>query len=644
MTTTPPVVVANDSKEIAKKNSDKVKKIAITFNDDDMWVDVTNDFVEYYSAFPDGDFRGDEEFALNKTLRSIEVFNPLMDVGHLLAGNYTSEELQNAGLLKDIMSFTELEMIELFDTLRLLELLYMHGKLYCHSLQSCDYVNFFSTLKTCESFYLSIVECGFEEEEMDPIRPNIPHVEYEELYALLGSLISKDDISSDMKVRLQYRLDLLKSFESLSVGTPTPFPTTPTCLKNENKNLIRGDLYARDKNQVPNIRRFEFPSLEEMLKVYELDRIHVEEMLKVTKIDRLLIPFAGLNNLTYCSTDILPRAVGRKVMLKGLPDKAKANMLSFGLPKHRVDIEKDFFQRLGLVWTDALKLVTHNKAHFYRNLPILLEVWELTHGDAASFDVQQIKKYAPPSYKESYIVPGHYLNGYIMEVKFFFMAKFLMIGCELELYEPHEYHMVYWYMSIILTMMNDHYNELRIQLDMDRRLHSVTRKAKSVRPSKLTPTKDQLVIQLYRYIIHGISHLLFALKKYKTIETPSFLLGNNQLRYDLRFAAFKKVHVPQFIPYDKYLEQTNVNANPSMIIAEAIRDFNSAKDLLQQLKTDDSQHLYIPVHMKDLLYRVVMSNLLTSMKLAKTPPKTTTTVSFSFEAIKYLPIITLKDK
>ena len=210
--------------------------------------------------------------------------------------------------------------------------------------------------------------------------------------------------------------------------------------------------------------------------------------------------------------------------------------------------------------------------------------------------------------------------------------------------------MVFWYLSILLSMTHDHYAELRVQLDMDRRMYSQSRKNKgTVKPQSQPPTKEQRLIALLRTVVSGLSMVCFVLEKSGILPRPTFPLGSDELRYDLRFAAFKSVNFPQFISYDKYAEQyarlsvcaRDADTQAPVLAQEAVRSFERAAELLKELRLDDPHHDLVPQELHDRLYRVVMSDLLTAKLLARGVPKGAK-ASFRFDTVAFLPVVAVR--
>ena len=45
-----------------------------------------------------------------------------------------------------------------------------------------------------------------------------------------------------------------------------------------------------------------------------------------------------------------------------------------------------------------------------------------------------MNKFKPPTFTPTFIMPGHYINGYLMQIKFSLMIKYLLVGIENELF------------------------------------------------------------------------------------------------------------------------------------------------------------------------------------------------------------------
>ncbi|GAB1226325.1 hypothetical protein ENUP19_0284G0058 [Entamoeba nuttalli] len=646
--------------QIIKEVYNKTEPFARSFNDEKKWKDITVEFKKYCNEeIKQGEFKGDEKLSLAKVLHSVEVFNPFMDVGHLLKDNYRSEELFEAGKIKEIEKFKDKELIELFDSLFILEQLYFHGKMWNHTMKCCDYVNLveklnkesigyvivISELKTCSLYYKMVMSIGVEEEEMDFSEQGnqfITEMGNDKFYSMIDEVLKKG-ISKELKERLEFRKEYIKALEEIGNKKSTTLPKIPEDMKTTEKRFIRENLYARDITFVPNIRRYEIPTLEEIKKIYEKDAEEIRKTNELMPKERIMVAYCGIHKIFMCPIkNLLVRYIIREYVLDNIQEKIKKGMKEVGLNQQRIEVDKLFYERLGMVFGDIIKMMTHNQSYFYRSFSILLEVFEMTHNDAYQFDLQQIQKYPPPTFKPQFIMPGHYINGYLMQIKFSLMIKYLLIGISLKLYSDYEYHMIYWYISILFSMSYEHLNEFRIQLDMDRRMYSISKKSKNIKPSKLTPNMEQLTILLYKTLISGITKLLLALNKMNIIKSPEFLLGNNKYRYELRFSAFEKCHTPQYIPFEKYEEQRTNNIQPGLIIIDSINELKKCKEIIEEIKLNNKNN-YLPNEMVGMLYKISMSNMLTAMKLMKIHPTSTTKAVFSFDDIDYLPIISIKD-
>ena len=224
------------------------------------------------------------------------------------------------------------------------------------------------------------------------------------------------------------------------------------------------------------------------------------------------------------------------------------------------------------------------------------------------------------------------------------MIKYLLVGIENGLFSEWEYHTIYWYMSILYAMSYEHLNEFRIQLDMDRRLYSVTKKSKNIKPNKTLPlTIDQHIIMLYRTLVNALTRFCLALMQKNVIQTPAFLFGKEMERYELRFSAFKRTNTPQYIPYEKYNEQKTNGLKSPTLVMDAINEFKKIKDMVTEIKQMNKEE-YIPVEELDMIYAISMSNMLNAFKLMKCPDGNKMKATFTFTQSKHFPIIVLEQK
>jgi len=197
-----------------------------------------------------------------------------------------------------------------------------------------------------------------------------------------------------------------------------------------------------------------------------------------------------------------------------------------------------------------------------------------------------------------------------------FCIKYVLSGLELELFSPHEYPYVFWYLDEVLLR-----NE-REQLEMGKKLAlstcekamtneiSANNKTNSVhnngkQNSKRTKTKvkkklskldnmvelfhdrNLLLNEALGDLTHGLFLLTFALKKQGIIKMPSFEFTNEGICFEHRFNLI----TGGSSVYNSYLQFTSsflLCEQPKVIYREASARFSKAKKLFERCENQEN--------------------------------------------------------
>lgn len=191
-----------------------------------------------------------------------------------------------------------------------------------------------------------------------------------------------------------------------------------------------------------------------------------------------------------------------------------------------------------------------------------------------------------------------------MDKQVVYMSHYLSLGLELELYNPPEYPMIFWYQFSGSIYKNNNmlrYMDYLCGVQLQNLLYiqnmSVTsknstktkkkNKSQKKRDKELAPTPLQYQAEAHHSLCRGISRVsycdwvvdltnvkfLFALNRYTNQSPPKYPFGDDVLRFyhrynwvivdvfktelSIRFSALHKVDQPPPLHYNHYIETTD---------------------------------------------------------------------------------------
>uniref|UniRef100_UPI00358DE771 N-alpha-acetyltransferase 35, NatC auxiliary subunit isoform X2 n=1 Tax=Myxine glutinosa TaxID=7769 RepID=UPI00358DE771 len=225
------------------------------------------------------------------------------------------------------------------------------------------------------------------------------------------------------------------------------------------------------------------------------------------------------------------------------------------------------------------------------------------------------------------------------------MIHYILSGFELELYNVHEYHYIFWYLSELLYgwLISTLSRADAAQLAEER----FTEEAQKSRSSKKVKKKKR-ARPLGREITMNQAHQSYCAGMYKAmvgfdldgkVVKPKFKFDSEEVRFEHRFAAFSGVITPPPVHYKQFKEMTNLGKfNPPLqagdLYTSAGKHFQQTKLILESLSSSEAE--------VNNLLKIVKTNFVV-MKLlvgghkkdSKIPPE------FDFSSHKYFPIIKL---
>uniref|UniRef100_S4R520 N-alpha-acetyltransferase 35, NatC auxiliary subunit n=1 Tax=Petromyzon marinus TaxID=7757 RepID=S4R520_PETMA len=238
-----------------------------------------------------------------------------------------------------------------------------------------------------------------------------------------------------------------------------------------------------------------------------------------------------------------------------------------------------------------------------------------------------------------------YIGTWVLYHNLRVMIQYILSGFELELYNVHEYHYIFWYLSellygwLISTLSRADAAQLA-----EEKLSEETQKGRSSKKSKKKKRarplgKEIAMNQAYQSYCAGMYKAMVGFDLDGKVVKPTFELDGEQVRFEHRFAPFNSVITPPPVHYAQFKEMTNLaKYNPPL---QAEDFYNSAGKHFQQTKLI-LDNMASPDPEINSLLKIVKTNYVVMKLLAgghkkdsKVPPE------FDFSAHKYFPIIKL---
>ncbi|CAH1797590.1 unnamed protein product [Owenia fusiformis] len=167
------------------------------------------------------------------------------------------------------------------------------------------------------------------------------------------------------------------------------------------------------------------------------------------------------------------------------------------------------------------------------------------------------------------------------------MIRFAQSGFELELYAVHEYHYVFWYLFeclynwllSTLTRAENNLLEMDTIIDQQKGGKKRSKKKRKTRPYQ----REVLTNQGHQSMCGGYYKALVGLKLDDKYKKPEFEFGDEEIRYNHRFAPFGNLATPPAIQYSQFKDMTDIT---HCQVKPTISDvYSSASKCFQQAKT-----------------------------------------------------------
>lgn len=353
-----------------------------------------------------------------------------------------------------------------------------------------------------------------------------------------------------------------------------------------------------------------------------------------------------LQLLVWRNNNLLGRAETIRDAIKAFnspPSIAEKSSLSAN-PKAS-DLADSFINRAFRPVKSIIHALGHNRARQRDKLAHLLEEFAALQDEADKVDAQLhtlLIKVEPQ--RQHFACFGSWVLYHTLNI----MIQYLLSGFELELYSPHEYHYVFWYLDFLfgwhMTCLNRAEKLLQAQETAleQRSGRSGKKNKKKKKASEKAIQEHQGMWHLYqgmRHLCQGYLRAIEGFEMQNKTRKPADKFGSEQTRYERRFMPFQAVDTPQPMYYAHYKEYSNLskmNASQNTdLFVMASNSFQQAKSIFEVVNNVHSEVA--------LLLKVTKTNLVVTKLAAgghkhdsKIPPE------FDFQCHRAFPIIKLK--
>ncbi|KAI5787129.1 Mak10 subunit, NatC N-terminal acetyltransferase-domain-containing protein [Geopyxis carbonaria] len=247
-------------------------------------------------------------------------------------------------------------------------------------------------------------------------------------------------------------------------------------------------------------------------------------------------------------------------------------------PKYKIAKHMEWFvERAGKQYFDLHRMIVQNRSRWRRNLCHLILDWDSLQVEAEEVDTELrdltgeeplVTAEGPPAYSFP-------LSSWVYHYKLRMMEWIILLGFELDIYQPHESSGSYWYLQ--------HY--LRTRIGHLERIRTFLRPPASESSSNEEYQKTQSFVNFQlleatamQELATALVYLYGTLNRLGLLEVPAQPYGTDLLRYELRMKPFLHIGCPEVVPFEIF---QNIVDNSEIATADLLE---FAKDNITQAK------------------------------------------------------------
>jgi hypothetical protein len=199
------------------------------------------------------------------------------------------------------------------------------------------------------------------------------------------------------------------------------------------------------------------------------------------------------------------------------------------------------------------------------------------------------------------------------------MIHHTLAGLELELYLPHEYQYIFWYLCeglynwLITTLSRA--NHFVMEYDMMK--EKATKAAKKNKRKKKTASVHQAeltLVQALQCLCAGYYKAMIGLTMDGKIQQPKYDFDCEEYRYNHRFAQFACLNTPPPLPYGQFKDSTDISRYEPAL--ESSNLYNASAKSFQQSRVQ-LESITTPTEEVQTLLKIVKTNFIVVSVLCK---------------------------
>ncbi|KAH0610820.1 uncharacterized protein H6S33_011247 [Morchella sextelata] len=249
-----------------------------------------------------------------------------------------------------------------------------------------------------------------------------------------------------------------------------------------------------------------------------------------------------------------------------------------------------FIERAGRSYLDLFRNICQNRSRLRRNLCHAILDWDSLQVECEEIDseLRELTQEEPqktPNGPPSYSFP---LSSWVYLYKLRQMEWIILLGFELEVYQPHEYADMFWYLQIYVRTKIGHLERIRQFAALNTKVVSKNKKKKGY---SANAQQQKSLSLLNYYLLEGSAiqelagamvNVYVALSRLTLLRKPPQPYSSDHLRYELRMKPFFTIGCPEVVPYDIFatlvdnpqVETLELLELASESIAQARKDFD----------------------------------------------------------------------
>ena len=282
-------------------------------------------------------------------------------------------------------------------------------------------------------------------------------------------------------------------------------------------------------------------------------------------------------------------------LFNGTPGVADLSPLTSPEAKNIIN---EFILKCAKPMTSIIEAYGHNRARQREKLGSLLEeLGELqAEADKADQELHQMLQVIDSK--------RHHLacfESWVLYHSLTVMIQHIFLGFELELFNPHEFHYVYWYLDYLFGWANNCLKRAEMLLGLQEQYvdKKCGKKEKKKRKEIISSCSDQIKEhKSLRLVFSGMKDICLGnIKAYEgfnkdgKITYPEIYFDNEKIRFERRFQSFQAIDTHQSATYKDYKDMTNPIGHDIYSSKEfynqAMAHYQSAMEVLQYVEKVD---------------------------------------------------------